>query len=175
MASSFADANDPYKCRALMTRGYWIEPYQRWQPPGCLMHQYTGKDIRACLNGQRIVYIGDSTIRQLFWATAKKLNATGANAYRQEVETHRDLAFEDVHFVWDPFLNSSRLRAELLSSFDENIPENADPSETAGLIAVGGGLWYARHFRSDWLDRYRDALDYLAPLLGADGDRPALY
>ncbi|KAL8885179.1 MAG: hypothetical protein Q9215_006929 [Flavoplaca cf. flavocitrina] len=158
-----------------MTRGHWIEPYQRWQPPGCLMHQYTGKDIRACLNGQRIVYIGDSTIRQLFWATAKKLNVTGANAYRQKVDTHEDLAFENVYFVWDPFLNSSSLRAELLSSFDDNIPEAADPSKTAGLITVGGGLWYARHFRSDWLDHYRDALDYLAPLLGADEDRPALY
>ncbi|KAL8901795.1 MAG: hypothetical protein Q9192_000377 [Flavoplaca navasiana] len=158
-----------------MTRGHWIEPYQRWQPPGCLIHQYTGKDIRACLNGQRIVYIGDSTIRQLFWATAKKLNVTGANAYRQKVDTHEDLAFEDVYFVWDPFLNSSSLRAELLSSFDDNIPEDADPSKTAGLITVGGGLWYARHFRSDWLDHYRDALDYLAPLLGTDEDRPALY
>ncbi|KAI4283549.1 MAG: hypothetical protein L6R38_002079 [Xanthoria sp. 2 TBL-2021] len=168
------DADDPYKCRALMTRGHWLDPFKKWQPPGCLMHQYTEKDIRACLNGQRIVYIGDSTARQLFWATAKKLNATGANAYRQEVDKHEDLAFEDVHFIWDPFFNSSSLRTELLSSLDGNIPEDADPTETAGLITLGGGLWYARHFQSDWLDRYRDALDYVAPLLDAGKGIPSL-
>lgn len=167
------DADDPYKCRALMTRGYWMDPFKKWQPPGCLMHQYTAKDIRTCLNGQRIVYIGDSTARQLFWATAKKLNATGAKAYMQEVDKHEDLVFEDVRFVWDPFLNSSNSRAELLSSLD-GIPEHTDHTKTAGLIAVGGGLWYARHFQSDWLDRYRDALDHVAPLLDARRRSPPL-
>ncbi|KAL8645392.1 MAG: hypothetical protein Q9226_007328 [Calogaya cf. arnoldii] len=158
-----------------MTRGHWLDPFKKWQPPGCLMYQYTGKDIRACLNGERIVYIGDSTTRQLFWATAKKLNATGATAYGLEVDKHGDLSFEDVHFVWDPFLNSSSLRAELLSSLDDSIPEDADPAERAGLITVGGGLWYARHFQSDWLDRFRDALDHVVPLLGASKSNPSLY
>ncbi|KAL8675580.1 MAG: hypothetical protein Q9168_000092 [Polycauliona sp. 1 TL-2023] len=177
------DANDPYKCHALMTRGHWLDSsnetnpsrrFEKWQPPGCLMHQYTGKDIRACLGGQRIVYIGDSTARQLFWATAEKLNATGAIAYKREVDKHEDLAFEDVRFIWDPFLNSSSLRAELLSSFDYNIPEDADPTKLAGLIAVSGGLWYARHFQSDWLGRYQDALDYVAPLLATSESRLSL-
>ncbi|KAL8995195.1 MAG: hypothetical protein Q9169_005028 [Polycauliona sp. 2 TL-2023] len=178
------DSDDPYKCRALLTRGHWLDPsnqtstlrqFDKWQPPGCLMRQYTGKDIRACLNGQRIVYIGDSTTRQLFWATAKRLNATGANAYRQQVDKHEDLIFESVQFIWDPFLNSSSLRAELLSSFSHNMPGDADPTKIPGLVVVGGGLWYARHFQSDWLGRYQDALDYVAPLLGASEAGRSLY
>ncbi|KAL8789963.1 MAG: hypothetical protein Q9213_000849 [Squamulea squamosa] len=173
------DANDPYKCRALMTLGQWLDPpnepyhpqhFKKWQPPGCMMHQYTRKDIRTCLNGQRIIYIGDSTTRQLFWATAKKLNATGADAYMREAGKHEDLSFADdvtVDFIWDPFLNSSRLRTEILSSLNDDIQEAADSTDTAGFITVGGGLWYARHFDLDSLDRYRDSLDYVAPLLSA--------
>ncbi|KAL8773295.1 MAG: hypothetical protein Q9209_001689 [Squamulea sp. 1 TL-2023] len=134
------------------------------------MHQYTGKDIKTCLNGQRIIYIGDSTTRQLFWATAKKLNATGADAYMREAGKHEDLSFANdvtVDFIWDPFLNSSRLRTEILSSLDDDIQADADSPSTMGLITVGGGLWYARHFGLDSLDRYRDSLDYIAPLLSA--------
>ncbi|KAL8915247.1 MAG: hypothetical protein Q9171_000366 [Xanthocarpia ochracea] len=146
------------------------------------MHEYTGKDIKACLNGRRIVYIGDSTTRQLFWATAKKLNATGAHRYLREAGKHEDLSFEDdvtVEFRWDPFLNSSSLRTELLSSLNDSLRGDADPmypTETTGLITVGGGLWYARHFGSDWLDRYRDNLDHVALLLlGTSKGSSSLY
>lgn len=135
------------------------------------MHEYTGKDVRACLNGQRIVYIGDSTIRQLFWATAKKLNETAADEEMQEAGKHEDLTFEDddltVDFIWDPFLNSSSLRRELLSYLNDDTRDEADTLEPTGLVTVGGGLWYARHFGSDSLDRFRDALDYVAPLVAA--------
>ncbi|KAL8733136.1 MAG: hypothetical protein Q9166_002328 [cf. Caloplaca sp. 2 TL-2023] len=172
------DADDPYKCCALLTRGHWLDPstepytlrhFENWQPPGCIMHEYTGKDIRNCLYGQRIVYIGDSTTRQLFWATAKKLNATAADEEMREAGKHEDLTFEDssvtVDFVWDPFLNSTSLRRELFSYLDEDMREDPDTVNPAGLVTVSGGLWYARHFELDWLDHFKDALDYVAPLM----------
>ncbi len=173
------DIRDPYKCQALLTRGHWLdspaEPYstnsfQQWQPPGCLMQVYTRKDIQACLEDRRVVYIGDSTARQLFWATAKKMNATAADEEMREAAKHEDLTFDDggvtVNFIWDPFLNSSSLRHELLSYLNDHLQEDAAIGGEVGLVMVGGGLWYARHFESDWLDQYKDSLDYLAPLLG---------
>ncbi|KAL8807674.1 MAG: hypothetical protein Q9200_004574 [Gallowayella weberi] len=169
------DVDDPYKCRALLTRGHWLDPpeesytskhFEKWQPSGCMMHEYTGKDVRVCLKGQQIIYVGDSTTRQLFWATAKKLNKTMADEKMRKAGKHEDLTFEDkdvtVDFIWDPFLNTSTLRRDLLP-YDTR--EDADTVETGGLITVGGGLWYARQFESDWLDHFRDTLDYIIPLV----------
>ncbi|KAL8806288.1 MAG: hypothetical protein Q9182_001435 [Xanthomendoza sp. 2 TL-2023] len=169
------DAEDPYKCRALLTRGHWLDPpeesytsqqFEKWQPSGCMMHEYTEKDVRACLKGQQIIYVGDSTTRQLFWATAKKLNKTGADEKMRKAGKHQDLAFEDkdvtVDFIWDPFLNTSTLRRDLVPY---GTREDADTVETGGLITIGGGLWYARHFGSDWLDHFRDTLNYIIPLV----------
>ncbi|KAL8678026.1 MAG: hypothetical protein Q9186_005595 [Xanthomendoza sp. 1 TL-2023] len=169
------DADDPYKCRALFTRGHWLDPpeesytsqhFGKWQPSGCMMHEYTGNDVRACLKSQQIIYIGDSTTRQLFWATAKKLDKTVADDQMRGAGKHEDLTFEDkdvtVDFIWDPFLNSSTLRRDLLP-YDTS--EDADTVETGGLITIGGGLWYARHFGSDSLDHFRNTLDYVIPLV----------
>lgn len=144
------------------------------------MYEYKRKDIQTCLKDQRILYIGDSTIRQLFWATAKKLNATAADEEMREAGKHDDLTFEEgdvaVDFIWDPFLNSTSLRHELLSYLNDDLQEDTDTTGKAGLITIGGGLWYARHFKSDWLDQFRDSLDYLAPLLGVRrGSASKLY
>lgn len=144
------------------------------------MHNYNGQEIQNCLGGQRIVYIGDSTTRQLFWATAKKLNASAADEEMREVGKHEDLAFEEndvtIDFIWDPFLNSSSLRQELLSYLNNDLPDDADTIGRAGLVFVGGGLWYARHFESDSLEQFKESFDYLAPLLGLkNGATAALY
>lgn len=144
------------------------------------MHTYTEKDIRSCSNGQRIVYIGDSTTRQLFWATAKKLNTTAADEEMRQAGKHENLVFEadevTVDFIWDPFLNTSSLRRELLSYHSDHLLESMNTVPSAGLITIGGGLWYAQKFHSDWLDRFRDSMDYAAPLLGVKkGTASALY
>lgn len=123
------------------------------------------------MGGRRIVYIGDSTTRQLFWATAKKLNLSAADEEMREAAKHEDLTFEEgdvvVDFIWDPFLNSSNLRGELLSYLNDGLQDNVDTFGKAGLVFVGGGLWYARHFGLDWLDQFKESIDYLAPLLGS--------
>ncbi|KAL8950351.1 MAG: hypothetical protein Q9222_003603 [Ikaeria aurantiellina] len=173
------DADDPNKCRALLTRGHWLDPptqpylprqFQCWQSPGCMMHEFTRKDIKSCLGGQHIVFIGDSTTRQLFWATAKKINASGADEEMREAGKHEDLSFgEDgmtVDFIWDPFLNSSSLRSELLSYLNDELQEDKTDIGAGGLVTIGGGLWFARHFESDSLDRFRDSIDHISPLLG---------
>ncbi|KAL8715511.1 MAG: hypothetical protein Q9220_000847 [cf. Caloplaca sp. 1 TL-2023] len=174
------DVDDPNKCRALLSRGHWLDPpsksyvsrpFQYWQPPGCMMHEYTRKDIKTCLGGQRIVYIGDSSVRQLFWATAKKINASGADGEMREAGRHKDLSFEEdgvtVDFIWDPYLNSSSLRGELLSYLDDELQAEKTDIGAGGLVTIGGGLWFARHFESDSLHHFRNSIDYISPLLGS--------
>jgi hypothetical protein len=86
------------------------------------MREYQRKDIQACFQTKRLVFIGDSTTRQVFWAVAQKLDKDKANSGIAEMlrihdHKHMDLEFFAhgvmLQFVWDTWLNSTRLREEL--------------------------------------------------------------
>lgn len=157
-----------------MTQGRWLdapqEPntkrsFRNWQAPGCLIHEYKAKDISSCLESQRIVYIGDSTVRQVFWATARKLDLKGAETEMRVAEKHADLSFVRdnvfVDFIWDPFLNSSRLQDEL-GAYRPRPPLTTrvlNSSQSAAILLVGGGLWDARHIGVAPLKHFRDSID----------------
>ena len=123
-----SDFRDPFKCNGLVTEGLWLDasvdsqvqkPLQNWQPPGYMLRKYTKKDISTCFNSRRIVLARDSTIRQIYWAIATKLDLEATKEQIGLVEKHSDqsLSIEDVHlfFIWDPYLNSTKLQKELLS------------------------------------------------------------
>ncbi|KAA6412090.1 MAG: hypothetical protein FRX48_04240 [Lasallia pustulata] len=174
------DTMDPHKCVALLTQGRWLDAphelnaeqsFRNWQVPGCLVHEYKARDISSCLKSQRIVYIGDSTVRQIFWATAKKLDLGGAEDNIRNAEKHADLSFARdgvfMEFIWDPFLNSSRLYDELVAyrprSFSTNSGSNA--SQSAAILLVGGGLWDARHIGTAPLKHFRDSIDNIVSFM----------
>ncbi|KAK0129754.1 hypothetical protein ONS96_000309 [Cadophora gregata f. sp. sojae] len=175
------DVADPFKCSALQNQGEWLDPgtkwntrnaFRSWQPPGCMMHEYTKRDMQECFQKRRLVFIGDSTTRQIFWAVAKKIDQQRA---QKEIETldldekHTDLAFESdgikVQFVWDPWLNSTTL-AEELKLFKAYSPAKSDGPESAGLLLLGTpGLWYARHGQENYFKEFRDSIDAVIPYM----------
>ncbi|KAL9044959.1 MAG: hypothetical protein Q9214_001943 [Letrouitia sp. 1 TL-2023] len=131
--------------------------------------------MRTCLTGQRIVYIGDSTIRQVFWATARKLHPAAADELTREVEKHSDIELSrfniSVKFIWDPFLNSTDLHREL-AGYPVPVKGNAKHiNGTTGLIVIGGGLWHARHLGIKSLNSYKIAVDSAISLITARQDR----
>lgn len=72
--------DDPYRCKALLHEGSWLDRpakggvrdrFTRWQPRGCMMHEYSKEDIQECMEGRHMVFFGDSTSRQVFWAMAR--------------------------------------------------------------------------------------------------------
>ena len=178
----------------MLNRGRWLDPPYRalkqqplrnWQPPGCTLHQYTAKDISTCLHSRRIVLVGDSTVRQVYWAIAKKLDAEGAELELASAEKHGDLKFEragvDLHFVWDPFINGTRLHAELDAYQTGRVSSDMNGSNKtsrAGLILVGGGLWYARHIEIAHLKYFQESIDeitsYMYPTVTKTLERPSL-
>lgn len=168
------DATDPYGCGALLNRGHWLDPpgstqlaqhFQSWQPPGCMMHEYEGVDISTCLEYRNMVFIGDSTIRNIFWATAKKLDKNAADEEKRITDKHIDLNFTRAHvtieFIWDPFLNSSKLQQHLAShrnSWDLE-KQNLNGNMTAAVLLVGGGLWHVRHLESTSLKSFKASIE----------------
>lgn len=74
----FGDCHDMDKCKALFEKGKLLDTpsslSSNWQPRGCMLYNYQSNDIQSCLREQTVVFIGDSTTRQVFLALARKLN-----------------------------------------------------------------------------------------------------
>lgn len=182
------DVDDPYSCNALLNNGSWLDDVPRtWQPPGCLFREYDKTDIHDCLYNRRVVLIGDSTVRQIYWSFARKM---GIKCADNELDTdmqvphkHKDMSFSregvSFQFIWDPYLNTSRLTVELasFSSYSTllpnpsenvigpisglaNFPEREFINQTVALILIGNpGLWYARHGSENYFSEYKTAID----------------
>ncbi|RDW84601.1 putative cas1-containing protein [Coleophoma cylindrospora] len=176
------DASDPFKCGALLSKGQWLDPgsswetrkntLENWQPPGCMMHTYEREDIKDCFKKRRLVFIGDSTTRQIFFAVARKMDQERAEEGIDELmemeQKHMDLEFVldevTLQFIWDPWMNSTGLDNEL-SKFRPN-PTGEEDDESAGLILLGApGLWYARHGQDNFFRDFKEAVDKVIPFM----------
>ncbi|KAI0453296.1 10 TM acyl transferase domain found in Cas1p-domain-containing protein [Xylaria acuta] len=176
---------DPNRCRALLTDGTWAPAVnsrhdaQKWEPNGCRMVEYSTDAIQDCLTGRKFVLAGDSTIRQIFWAAARKLDPKLAAAELKEVvaadEKHRDLSFNAegvrLEFIWDPWLNSTELRDTLeafhaLPSSSREATLMKKQEESPALIVLGSpGLWAARYGGDDYMTLFKDGIDTVSTYL----------
>ncbi|TLS31587.1 hypothetical protein PpBr36_03356 [Pyricularia pennisetigena] len=183
----FLGRNDPQRCVALLSGGSWPphdtlaswRPYfHKWEPRGCRMYEYQPADIYDCLSGRRLVFVGDSTVRQIFYATAKRLNKVVADEMLVEVlvssNPQHDVELEidgvSLVFIWDPWLNSTGLATEL-QNFSPGPPSStpAGSSTTgtsAALLLVGApGLWAARSGGEDYFELFQRGIDSVRPWL----------
>lgn len=123
-----------------------------------MMHKYTPNDVSTCLANRRVLFIGDSTIRHVFWAVAKALDP---KADPSSTEKHVDITVEKsdvkLEFIWDPWLNSSKVHSEL-SSYSDGKARDRN-GNTAAMIVMGSGLWYARHENMNGLKMWKDSID----------------
>ncbi|CAZ82776.1 unnamed protein product [Tuber melanosporum] len=157
------DAKDPFKCGALLNDGEWLDSTfngtipSNWQVPGCTVRKYDPKDIQSCLANRRALFIGDMTVREIFWATARSLDP---EARPQAVGEHIDISVTKgdvtLKFIWDPYLNSSALATEL-AEFGGGTAGVG--SGSAALVLMGSGLWYARHENLNGLKKWKDNID----------------
>jgi hypothetical protein len=115
-----------------------------------------------------MLFAGDSNVRQLFWAVAKKIDYERALEAHRWASKHGNIQFNhrdiDLRFVWDPYLNGTILENEL-QIYQENIASigrvatagKKEPS--AVMIVIGGGLWYARQFEAGAAREFKEAVD----------------
>lgn len=179
------DANDRYGCGALLHHGHWLgtslsrdqQLFRNWQPPGCMIHEYDAKDISSCLESRSIVFVGDSTTRNIFWATTEKLYSRGAAEQKSIALKHEDQNFSragiTVKFIWDPFLNSSGLYRALSSYRDSWNPggKPSDEKDNPALLFIGGGLWHAKHLATTHNDDFRSSINFVMSFMASNGSR----
>ncbi|UPX16426.1 N-acetylneuraminate 7-O(or 9-O)-acetyltransferase [Ascochyta rabiei] len=185
------DTADLYKCSALLHQGQWLDspdrsperkPFQNWQVPGCLLHDYTKSDLADCSEDGQMLFVGDTTVRQVFWAAAKKLDSLWVSDRQQELDKHEDLHLEKdgarLTFLWDPLLNSTEFSGELKAYMERNKPRGAgekmlpsDGKRRSVLLFIGGGLWHARHLGDEYLPTFNRVVDRVAAVMSTTHDR----
>ncbi|KAI2465900.1 Cas1p-domain-containing protein [Annulohypoxylon bovei var. microspora] len=183
---------DPYRCRALLHDGSWSpltsDGSKKWEPKDCRMVEYPSSALHACLDGRKVVFVGDSTIRQVFWAAAERLEP---GQVRVEIgntsnsgPNHQDVAFETeglkLEFIWDPWLNSTKLENILKSFHAQPTPrkqrttKRKDDISPALILLSAPGLWAARYGGDDYLDIFKRGIDRITPFISdrLEGNMP---
>ncbi|XP_017550472.1 N-acetylneuraminate 9-O-acetyltransferase isoform X2 [Pygocentrus nattereri] len=106
-----------------------------WQPYGCMMHKYKSIEAKTCLNNKRIAFIGDSRIRQLFYAFIKIINPDT----KEDGNKHENIPFADressvnVDFLWYAEVNNSM--KEQVTAWVER------PFNKPDVIIIGAATW----------------------------------
>ncbi|KAI9255039.1 10 TM acyl transferase domain found in Cas1p-domain-containing protein [Phascolomyces articulosus] len=146
------EPRDRTRCHGMLNDGWWLEEnYTKWQPSGCMPHTYSPKEISNCLSHSRVLYIGDSIMREQFYSMTK---------FVQGIETkgplHIDRKYHSkelgmsYEFWWDPYINSTRTW-EMLNA--------TDPNDRPSLLVIGSGVWYMRHLKEKYFDEWRVVVD----------------
>ncbi|OAX44212.1 Cas1p-domain-containing protein [Rhizopogon vinicolor AM-OR11-026] len=140
------DRADPLHCNSLLTRGTWLdENHRNWQPEGCMLHVYQSKDAVACLTSRRVVFVGDSVTRKIYFQFMHIVDSKLPSAPPDDNHKHSDHSFTSesgttLDFLWDPYLNTS----STLSLIHGNIPSR-DIRDRLAMLVIGSGLWYLRY------------------------------
>lgn len=127
-----------------------------WQPEGCTLKSYSNLAIISdCLRpGDQLIFYGDSTARQIFWATANLLDSSieqDFNVHGNHRVTRNGITLK---LYWDPFLNSSSSWPDLQDyaqkgianapPSSEQLPLNLDPAyKPKAYLYTTTGLWHA--------------------------------
>ncbi|KAF8587327.1 O-acetyltransferase [Ramaria rubella] len=178
----FIDWSDPYRCGSLLREGQWLDNgFSNWQPEGCMLHNYGPKDISTCLSSRRVIFIGDSVTRQLFFAMAHASDSSLPSQPPNDNQKHADhtlISKEGIgfSFVWDPFLNATRTRSILDLTNGASISSESSVASirTPAMMVIGSGLWYLRYAESSGgLPRWEATIEETLELITKAGQQLA--
>lgn len=106
------------------------------------MHTYKPAEAKLCLSSKTVAFVGDSTVRSLFYQFANLLDASLPSSLPDGGQKHSDQTLHTtsgniLQFSWDPFLNASATHTLATA--------NSKQAEQPALLVLGGGLWYLRY------------------------------
>lgn len=158
---------DYSSCGTVLHHGQWIKNYthadpENWQPQDCTLHPYETKDLIQCMKpGSQLLFLGDSTARMIFWATANLLDS----GIRADFNVHGNIEFVrhniTIKLLWDPYLNKSE-------SFGlvKQIARNSSLAGSVHYVYITTGLWHAMFERRDRvLIGFKKSMDDMAAVL----------
>ncbi|KAI6136571.1 10 TM acyl transferase domain found in Cas1p-domain-containing protein [Pisolithus sp. B1] len=114
---------------------------------GCMLHSYKAADASRCLASRRVVFVGDSVTRTLYFQFVHIVDPKLPTTPPQDDRKHTDFSLAadsnvTLDFIWDPFLNTSSTLA-LINPRDHYVGSSSP--QLPALLVVGSGLWYLRY------------------------------
>ncbi|ORY57401.1 10 TM acyl transferase domain found in Cas1p-domain-containing protein [Leucosporidium creatinivorum] len=159
------DAGDRHHCEALLNEGRWLDSaHQSWQPSGCMLHNYSPKEVATCFDGRHIVFVGDSTVRQVFYAAVKHADKSIDTTAEKHSDRDITVGKTKFSFYWDPFLNSTRMAQLLDGSLGQSVGGG-----TPTMAVIGSGIWYLRHPDSGGINAWNHRMDALFSAVSPSG------
>uniref|UniRef100_A0A3B3YTT7 N-acetylneuraminate (7)9-O-acetyltransferase n=1 Tax=Poecilia mexicana TaxID=48701 RepID=A0A3B3YTT7_9TELE len=142
-------------CEWLLSKGRYLGE-NVWQPYGCMMHKYKSNDAITCLSEKRVVFAGDSRIRQLFYSFVKIIKP------EMTEDGNKD-------FLWYPEANNS-MKDRVMSWTHEAA---AKPD----VVILGAATWSIKLHSgsSETLQQYRANLTAIAVHLDKLAEHAEIY
>lgn len=165
---------DPLHCNSLLTRGTWLdENHRNWQPEGCMLHAYQSKDTAPCLASKRVVFVGDSVTRSLYFHFMRIVDPKLPNTPPDDDHKHSNYSFTSdsvttLDFFWDPYLNTS----STLSLVHGHLP-SLGVDDRPAMLVLGSGLWYLRYATTGGLPAWEANIESLLESVSAAQRKPA--
>ena len=110
----------------------------------CRFARRETKELKKTLRDRSVVFVGDSTTRNLFHATCRSLGIKKAGAYDASIQKHSDIAITigdiEISFRWAPLAVD---QLSVLKEFNEASTQSLD--NQFDLIVMGGGAWDRLH------------------------------
>lgn len=128
-----------------------------WRSPPAQCGFGNEKDLKSAICGRDIVFAGDSTIRNLFFATARLMGEkVDANLRPELKHSDQQVALKSckgsLDFLWRPYISDLETAAQNVSMQDK-------------VLVLGGGLWDALHVQD--LGNYKQGVDTLGRVLAS--------
>lgn len=110
-----------------------------------MLHDYRALEAQQCFDKGRIIFVGDSTTRKLFYQTARILDNKLPGAPPNDNQKHANVDLStsygtSLSFIWDPYLNSSHIY--------DLVEGRSGMATRPSLLLIGSGLWYIRYSNS---------------------------
>lgn len=154
-------------CGTLLHHGRWLKNYTKvdpeyWQPEDCTMYEYNTETICKCFGpGTKLLFLGDSTARQIFWETASIIDSSIEPDGNMHDNIHLIANGIEIHMLWDPYLNKSDAFGEV-----QHIAFNDEESGKSTFLYVTTGLWHAMFEpRAKVIENYKQSVDKLVNVL----------
>ncbi|RCH94536.1 hypothetical protein CU098_001943, partial [Rhizopus stolonifer] len=149
------EPQDNTRCHSMLNKGKWLtEEYKQWQPAGCMSKTYRKKDIGSCLGSSRIIYIGDSIMREQYYAMTQFLRPgrPSEDAIHADQKVYYKTYNITIEMWWDPYLNTSKT----IDLLEAKRPKGQEPPS---ILIIGSGIWYMRKLGHDYLTGWKQAVD----------------